>query len=133
MAYWLLKTEPLDYSYRDLEQRQRDVWDGVKNFVAQKNIKSMQPGDLAFIYHTGKEKAIIGVAEVVSSPYPDPGGEKLMVMDVSPQYRMKRPVTLAEIKKDSFFSGWELVRLPRLSVMPVTRTHWEAVHRRADL
>ena len=132
MAYWLLKTEPTDFSYSDLERHGRDLWDGVKNFAAQKNIKGMRPGDLAFIYHTGKEKSIAGVAEIVSPPYPDPGGEKLLVVDVSPRYRLGRAVTLSEIKKDPFFSGWELVRLPRLSVMPVTGAHWEAVHRLAS-
>lgn len=128
MAYWLMKTEPGEYSYGNLEQSGRDVWDGVKNFVARKNIKHMTPRDQAFIYHTGKEKSIVGVAEIFSPPYPDPRDGSLYVVEVTPRYRLKRPVSLAEIKKDPEFSGWELVRLPRLSVMPVSPEHWSKIH-----
>ena len=131
MAYWLLKTEPGDYSYSDLENSRRDVWDGVRNFAAQKNIRAMLPGDLAFVYHTGKEKAIVGVAEIVSPPYPGPSGEKLWVMDVSPHYRLGRSVSLSEKKKAPSFAAWELVPLPRLSVMPVTADQWKRVHQMA--
>lgn len=128
MAYWLLKTEPEDYSYDDLEKSGLDTWDGVKNFAAQRNIRATHPGDLAFIYHTGKEKSIIGVAEISSAPYPDPKDKKFMAMDVSPKYRLQRPVTLSEIKKNPEFAEWELTRLPRLSVMPVPPEHWVKIH-----
>lgn len=128
MAYWLMKTEPGDYSYYHLEQNGRDVWDGVKNFAAQKNIRGMHPGDLAFIYHTGKEKSIIGVAEIVSPPYSDPNDSSLFIVLLEPRYRLNRPVSLAEIKQDPVFSGWELVRLPRLSVMPVPPEFWSRIH-----
>lgn len=131
MAYWLLKTEPGEYSYFDLENSGCDVWDGVRNFTAQRNIRKMLPKDLAFVYHTGKERAIVGVAEIVSTPYPDPGEEKFSAVDVSPQYRLGRSVSLSEIKKDPYFAAWELVRLPRLSVMPVTEEQWEKVHHMA--
>lgn len=131
MAFWLLKTEPGEYSYNDLEQSGSDVWDGVKNFAARRNIKSMLPGDQAFIYHTGKEKSIVGVAEIASVPYPDPEAEKMYVVEVTPGYRLQREVSLSEIKKNPYFSGWELVRLPRLSVMPVTSGQWAEVHRMA--
>lgn len=131
MAYWLLKTEPEEYSYSHLEQSGRDLWDGVKSFAAQRNIKNMQPGDLAFIYHTGREKSIQGVAEIVTPHYPDPRDSKFSVVEVSPRYRLKRPVTLREIKQGSIFSDWELVRLPRLSVMPVSSGHWAEIHRMA--
>jgi len=128
MAYWLMKTEPGEYSYYYLEQKGQDVWDGVKNFAALKNIKSMRPGDLAFIYHTGKEKSIIGVAEVFTQPYPDPKDSSLHIVGVVPKYRLNRPVSLAEIKRAPVFSSWKLTRLPRLSVMPVPPEHWSRIH-----
>ncbi|MFZ5643800.1 MAG: EVE domain-containing protein [Bacillota bacterium] len=131
MAFWLLKTEPEEYSYFDLEQSRGDTWEGVKNFAAQRNLKNMQPGDLAFIYHTGREKSITGVAEIVTPPYPDPENNKLYVVEVAPRYRLNLPVSLHEIKQDPGFSGWELVRLPRLSVMPVSEEHWLSVHKMA--
>lgn len=128
MAYWLMKTEPGEYSYFDLEQAGRDVWDGVKNFAALKNIRSMKPGDLAFIYHTGKEKTIAGVASVASEPYPDQQQKGLYLIDLVADYRLNQPVTLAQIKQDPVFSNWELVRQPRLSVMPVPAQFWSKIH-----
>lgn len=130
MAYWLAKTEPESYSYDDLERLGRDRWNGVKNFTALKHINNMKPGDLIFIYHTGKEKAIVGVAEVVSQPYPDPTetDKRFIVADVEPRYRLDRPVSLAEIKQNPVFDEWELVRQSRLSVMPVTTEYWSLVH-----
>lgn len=129
MAYWLLKTEPETFSYGDLERLRRDRWNGVKNFAALKHLRQMHPGDLAFIYHTGKEKAIVGVAEIVTEAYPDPAesDERFIVADVIPRYSLKHPVTLKEIKADPLFQAWELVRLSRLSVMPVPETLWNAI------
>jgi len=129
-CYWLVKTEPQEYSYADLEKRVRDVWDGVKNPVALKNLQDMRPGDPVFVYHTGKEKAIIGVARVVSLPYLDLSNSA--VVELAPAYRLSRPVTLAEIKQDPAFEEWELVHLPRLSVMPVTRSYWDKIHAMAS-
>ena len=131
MAYWLMKTEPDEYSYFDLEQAGQDVWDGVKNFAALKNMKNMRPRDLAFIYHTGKEKSVIGIAEVVSAPYPDPSQTNLINIRIAPKYRLNHPVSLAAIKQDPSFAGWELVRLPRLSVMPVPPECWIKIHHMA--
>lgn len=131
VAYWLMKTEPGEYSYSDLEKAGRDVWDGVKNYAALKNIKNMRPGDLAFIYHTGKEKSVTGVARIASMPYPDPQQEGLYLVDLTAGYRLNRRVSLAEIKGDPVFSNWELVRLPRLSVMPVPGEHWVRIHHMA--
>jgi predicted RNA-binding protein with PUA-like domain len=127
--YWLLKTEPNDYSYADLERDGRAVWDGVKNPVALKHIRAVQPGDKAFVYHTGSEKAIIGIATVETAAYPDPEAddERLAVFDVSPEKSLPRPVTLAEIKACGEFADWALVRVPRLSVMPVSRRDWSNV------
>jgi predicted RNA-binding protein with PUA-like domain len=127
-----MKTEPGEYSYFDLEKAGQDVWDGVRNFAAIKNIKNMRPGDLVFIYHTGKEKSVTGVARVSSEPYPDPRQEGLYLIDLTAGYRLTRPVSLAQIKHDPVFSNWELVRLPRLSVMPVPADFWAKVHHMAD-
>ena len=129
MSYWLLKTEPSVFSYHDLERLGRDMWDGVRNFQAAKYMRQAQPGDLSFIYHTGTQRAIVGVAQVVSYPYPDPTATSgnWVVFDVVPKYSLSRPVTLSEIKADPFFAEWELVRLSRLSVMPVTVLIWERI------
>ncbi|WP_094607270.1 hypothetical protein SPSIL_035640 [Sporomusa silvacetica DSM 10669] len=135
MAYWLAKTEPESFSYADLQQLGRDRWNGVKNFTALKHIKNMRPGDLIFIYHTGKEKAIVGVAEIVSPPYPDPNetDNRFIVVDVVPRYPLNRPVTLKEIKATTTFQNWELVRQSRLSVMPVIQEHWQLIHSMAKI
>jgi predicted RNA-binding protein with PUA-like domain len=129
MAYWLAKTEPESFSYGDLEKLGQDRWNGVKNFAALKHMKQMELGDLVFIYHTGKEKAIIGVAEVISTFYPDPNetDERFIVVDVKPRYPLDRPVTLKEIKSNALFQEWELVRQSRLSVMPVSEEHWKYI------
>ncbi len=124
--YWLLKTEPSDYSQTDLERDVRTTWDGVSNNLALKHLRNMKRGDLAFIYHTGKERALVGIAEVISDPYPDPGKNdaKLVVVDVKAKEALPQIVSLAEVKADSEFSDFPLVRLPRLSVMPVTPAQW---------
>lgn len=129
MAYWLLKTEPSVYSYDNLVNDKKATWDGVTNPVALKNIRSIKKGDLAFIYHTGDEKQIVGIAEVVSDSYPDPKQKesKLVVMDLKPKEKLKRPVTLAEIKADERFADFLLVRISRLSVMPVTENQWQSL------
>ncbi|MBF1989263.1 EVE domain-containing protein [Fischerella thermalis] len=127
MAYWLLKTEPEEYSYSDLENNGSTVWNGVSNALALKHLRTMTIGDLALIYHTGKERRIIGVAEVTSQPYPDPKLDdvKRVVVDLRPVQRLPLPVSLAQIKKDSSFADFDLLRLPRLSVVPVSELHWE--------
>jgi predicted RNA-binding protein with PUA-like domain len=124
--HWLLKTEPSTYSFADLEREKRAVWDGVANALALKHLRTMKRGDLAFIYHTGEEKQIIGIAEVTSDPYPDPreNDPKLVVIDLKPRGRLPRPVTLAEIKVRQEFQDFELVRMGRLSVMPVSASRW---------
>ncbi len=124
---WLLKTEPTTFSYADLVREKRSVWDGVANPVALKHLRAMQAADEVFIYHTGKEKAVVGIAKVVKGAYPDPkaGDPKLVVVDLVPVRPLEGPVTLAAIKADPRFAGWELVRLPRLSVMPVSDDQWK--------
>lgn len=121
MNHWLLKTEPSEYSYADLEREGRGVWDGVSNNLALIHLRQMKKGDLALVYHTGTEKAVVGVARVASHPYPDPaaGDPKLVVVDLAPKGRLARPVTLAELKADPEFADFALVKISRLSVMPV--------------
>lgn len=129
MAYWLLKSEPQDYSYKDLEQAGRTVWNGVKNALALKYLGIMQPDDQALIYHTGKERAVVGVAQIVTLPYPDPAqaDPKLVVVDIQAVRSLRMPVSLAQIKQSGKFTDFELIRLPRLSVVPVTAQHWQQI------
>jgi len=126
LAYWLLKTEPGTYSYQDLERDRQTVWDGVKNNLALKNIRSMKKGDLTLIYHTGDEKAIVGIAEVSSDPMPDPGkaDPRLVVIRLKPKEKLRRAVPLSEVRGVKEFGDFALVRLPRLSVMPVDTRQW---------
>ncbi len=125
--YWLLKTEPSVYSYEDLEREGKTVWDGVSNNAALKHMRAMQKGDRAFIYHTGEEKSVIGVATVSRGPFADPKQKdpKLVVIEITPQKRLPAPVLLAEVKKQKALADFALVRIPRLSVMPVTKTQWD--------
>ncbi len=130
---WLLKTEPTAYSFAQLQRDKRTVWDGVKNPQALKNLSLVKQGDRLLIYHTGDEKAVVGVAAALGAAYPDPkkNDPKLLVIDLAPVAALPRAVTLAEIKANSRFEGWELVRLPRLSVMPVSAEHWAEIERMA--
>lgn len=117
---WLLKTEPSEFGYDDLERDGRAVWDGVRNPVAQRNLKAMKEGEDVLVYHTGGEKAAVGRAKVARVAYPDPKGGRLFVVDVVPAGRLARPVPLAEIKGDGAFADSPLVRQGRLSVVPLT-------------
>ncbi len=127
MAYWLFKQEPSTYSYSQLEKDGKTVWDGVANNLALKHLRAAKKGDRAIFYHTGDEKQAVGIMEITSDPYPDPKDNSLVVVDVRPAGRLKRPVTLAQIKADHLFAGWELVRISRLSVMPVPQKLWDRI------
>jgi len=129
MARWLLKTEPECYSWDDLVRAKRTVWDGISNALALKHLRTMNKGDQAFIYHTGNERAIIGEAEIVSKPYADPKeeDEKLAVVDIKIGKKLARPVTLDEIKADPAFVGWDLLRIGRLGVVPVSEKIWKRI------
>ncbi|MBI4528355.1 MAG: EVE domain-containing protein [Deltaproteobacteria bacterium] len=131
---WLFKTEPTAYSYPQLEKDKRTVWDGVKNNLALKHLGGIKKGDQILIYHTGEEKAAVGIAEALSDAYPDPEKKdpKLLVVDIKPLRRLSRPVTLAEIKADPKLAKFDLVRLPRLSVMLVTEEQWRLIERMAE-
>ncbi|HRC83997.1 MAG TPA: EVE domain-containing protein [Thermoanaerobaculia bacterium] len=135
MSCWLLKTEPEDYSFTDLERDGRTVWDGVANNQALIHLRNARPGDEALIYHTGDERSAVGLARVVSEPYPDPRSDdpRLAVFDVEVGRRLPRPVTLAEIKADPAFAGFDLVRNSRLSAMPVPPELWRLLLARAGL
>jgi predicted RNA-binding protein with PUA-like domain len=126
---WLVKEEPTNYNYDQFTADGSTIWSGVKNPVAQRNLRSMKKGDRVFYYHTGNEKAIIGTAKVTVPAYDDPKDKsgKLVVVELAPDKKLKRPVTLAEIKASGRFADWALVRIPRLSVMPVTDEQWEAI------
>ncbi len=127
MNHWILKTDSEVYPFDKLEQERRAVWDGVSNPVALRHIRSMAPGDSLFIYHSGATKEIVGLARVISEPYPDPkrNDPKLVVVDIEADRRLSHPVSLATIKADPFFADLALVRQPRLSVIPVSEQQWD--------
>ncbi len=133
-SYWLLKTEPSVYSYADLERDGTTVWNGVTNNLALKHLRSVKKGDFILIYHTGDEKKIVGIAEIASNPYPDPkeNDPRLTVVDVKAKKKLSKSVTLAEIKIRNQFADFDLVRLPRLSVMPVTESQWKSLMKMAQ-
>lgn len=121
MAFWLVKSDPDEYGFADLERDRRTTWDGVANHLALQHLRRVRRGDQVLIYHTGPEKAIVGLGLAVSDGYADPveAAGKLVVFDLQAVRRLARPVTLAELKADAEFGEFELVRMPRLSVMPV--------------
>lgn len=130
---WLFKEEPTHYAFAQLAKDGKTVWSGVKNPLAQKHLRGVRKGDRIFYYHTGSEKAVVGVAKALGDAYPDPKDRsgKAHVVDVAPAHALPRPVTLAEIKAKSFFKDFPLVRLSRLSVMPVTDAQWREIERMA--
>jgi predicted RNA-binding protein with PUA-like domain len=126
---WLFKEEPEHYSYDSLVRDGKTTWSGVRNPLAQKHLRAVAKGDLIFFYHTGKEKSVVGVMKAVAPAYPDPADKsgRLYAVDVAPVRKLKQPVTLASIKADAGFSTFPLVRMSRLSVMPVTEREWERI------
>ena len=126
---WLFKTEPTVYSFQQLEKDKKTIWDGVKNNLALKNLKDIQKGDTILIYHTGDEKAAVGIARALTGAYPDPSKKdpKLLVVDIETVKPLSRPVTLAEVKANPKLSKFDLVRLPRLSIMQVTDEQWNMI------
>ena len=128
---WLFKEEPSNYSYDAFAKDKKTVWSGVRNPVAQKNLRSVKKGDAVFYYHTGDEKSVVGIAKAACDAYPDPADAtgKAHVVDIVPVRKLARPVTLKEIKADAFFSDFALVRISRLSVMPVTDAQWKKIEK----
>ena len=129
MARWLLKTEPTAYGWDDLVRDKRTVWDGIENALALIHIRTAATGDETLIYHSGKERRVVGIARIVKAPYPDPKkeNEKLVVVDIAPVRALPKPVTLDQIKVDPSFSGWDLLRMSRLSFMPVPDRIWKRI------
>jgi len=127
MNYWLLKTEAGTYSWDDLVRDKKTTWDGVRNFQARSNIKAMKKGDLVFIYHTGDEKAVVGTAKVLKEHYPDPKDADWAVIDLAPEKKLKKPVTLAQIKADKRLTSMVLVKVSRLSVQPVKKEEFDLI------
>ena len=130
---WLVKEEPTHYGWDALVKDKKAVWSGVRNALAQKHLRAMKKGDRIFYYHTGDEKAVVGIAKALSGPYPEPddASGKFVAVDIAPVARLARPVTLAEIKADAAFKDFPLVRIARLSVMPVSDAEWARVERMA--
>jgi predicted RNA-binding protein with PUA-like domain len=126
---WLVKEEPENYPYTTFLKEGTTVWAGVRNPVAQRHLREMKKGDRVFFYHTGKEKQIVGTATVAKTAYPDPKDRaaSLVVVELAAGKALKRPVTLAEIKADKRFADMPLVRIPRLSVQPITDEQWELI------
>jgi len=133
MAHWLFKTEPSDYSFADLTRDKRVVWEGVKNPTALGYLKRVEKGDIVVLYHTGDEKSAVGLAEVTRGSYPDPklGDPKRVVVDLKPGRALKTPVPLADFRIDAVLKTTELVRISRLSVVPLTPAHFARILERS--
>lgn len=127
MNYWLMKTEPGTFSWSDLEKAGKATWDGVRNFQARNHLKAMKKGDLTFIYHSGDEKAIVGIARIEKEYYPEPGDPDWVVVDIKPEKKVKKPVTLAQVKADGELKEMKLARVPRLSVQPVSKKEFDKI------
>jgi predicted RNA-binding protein with PUA-like domain len=132
---WLFKEEPNHYSYSDLERDGSAIWSGVTNALARQNLRKVKPGDRVLYYHTGQERAIVGEMRVTKGPMPDPDipDPKSVAVEVEPVRPWPEPVGLDKIKKDSAFAGWDLVRLPRLSVLAVSAEQWKRLERMGGL
>lgn len=127
MNYWLIKSEPGVYSWTDLEKDKKSTWDGVRNYQARNNLKAMKKDDLAFLYHSNEDKAIIGIAKIVKENYPDHTDNNWVIVDIAPERKLKSSVSLAQIKADNRLKDMALVRSTRLSVQPVRKEEFEIV------
>jgi predicted RNA-binding protein with PUA-like domain len=129
MNHWLMKSEPDTFSWEHLVEKKKSMWDGVRNHMAAGHMKAMKKGDLVFFYHSNIGKEIVGIMRVEKEHYPDPTDEtaKFVVVDVVPVKPLKTPVTLQQVKADKKFADFKLVTHSRLSVMPVSDAHWQAI------
>ena len=129
--YWLVKQEPEDYSWTDLVRDGSTSWTGVRNFQARNNLRQMKVGDTVFFYHSGKEKNVVGIAQVAKAAYPDPTADDpaWIAVDIKPVKPLSRPVALVDIRANSKLSNLLLIRQSRLSVMPVTKQEFEEIVR----
>jgi predicted RNA-binding protein with PUA-like domain len=128
-AYWLFKTEPEDYSFDDLVTDRRTVWDGVANNLALQYLRKIKKGDQVLIYHTGEERAVVGIAEVIRDPmkHPDRTGKKDGIIEIKPVRKLPYPVSLTDIRENKTFADFELVKISRLSVVRVKPIHWNTI------
>jgi predicted RNA-binding protein with PUA-like domain len=130
--YWLAKQEPSGprgYNFETLKKDKKTIWDGVHNNLALKHMREIKKGDLVLFYHTGDERQIVGIMEVISEPYPNPkeDNKRFIVFDVKYKKSLNRPISLYEMKKQKKFQNWELIRISRLSVMTVPKQIWDAI------
>ncbi len=127
MRHWAFLADPESYGWADLVREGRTVWDGVKNAAAQNHLREARPGDEALIYETAPSKALLGIARVVSEPYPDPTASDRVVVDVAPVVALARPLPMTELRADAVLAGMKFVRMPRVAVQPVTDAEWARV------
>jgi len=127
MNHWLMKTEPDTFSWDDLVRDKKTGWDGVRNFQARSHLKAMKKGDLVFFYHTGDEKAVIGIAKLIREGYPDPTDNEWVAVEIAPVNKLKNAVTLAQIKADKRLANMVLVKASRLSVQPVRKEEFDMI------
>ena len=129
MNYWLVKSEPGSYSWEDLVAKGEDVWDGVRNYQARNFLREMKKGDLVYFYHSGKEKAIIGLAEVSEEAFPDPKDADWVAVKIKEKQKLKNPITLSQIKSEDLLSDMLLIKQSRLSVMPVKKSEFDKIQK----
>jgi predicted RNA-binding protein with PUA-like domain len=127
MNYWLVKSEPGTFSWDDLVRDKKTVWDGVRNFQARNNLKNMKKGDLAFFYHSGEDKAIVGIGKIIKEGYAEPKDNNWIAVDIAADKKLKKTVTLAQIKADKRLSNMVLVKASRLSVQPVKAEEFDLI------
>ena len=127
MNYWLVKSEPGTFSWDDLVRDKKTVWDGVRNFQARNNLKNMKKGDLTFFYHSGEDKAIVGIGKIIKEGYPEPKDHDWVAVDITPDKKLKNPVTLAQIKADKRLVDMVLVKASRLSIQPVKAEEFDLI------
>jgi predicted RNA-binding protein with PUA-like domain len=132
MNYWLVKSEPDVYHYDTLVKDKKTVWDGVRNFAARLHLKAMKKGDLVLYYHSGDDKAVVGVAKVIKEWYPEPGEPDWAVVELAPDRKLKKPVTLAQVKADKNLREMKLVKIARLSVQPVTTSEFDLIMTKSE-
>ncbi|WP_144604159.1 EVE domain-containing protein [Algoriphagus algorifonticola] len=127
MNYWMVKSEPNSYSWEDFEGKGEDVWDGVRNYQARNYLKEMEVGDAVMFYHSGKEKAVVGIAKVSVSAFPDPKDEAWVAVNLKAHQKLNKPVTLSQIKSEDSLSELPILKQSRLSVLPMSKEEFETI------
>ncbi|MBB6328841.1 putative RNA-binding protein with PUA-like domain [Algoriphagus iocasae] len=129
MNYWMVKSEPGSYSWEDFKKKGEDVWDGVRNYQARNFLREMKLGDLVMFYHSGKDKAVVGVAEVSEESFPDPNNPDWLAVKLKVNSSLKNPVTLQDIKSEDLLSNMLMLRQSRLSVMSLEKSEFDLIHK----